>query len=556
MDLRGNRLRLIALVAFAVLAAASVPAYRAFKGWRAGRLAQEALGALEAGDLETASEKARAAYHLRPADLEVVRATARVAGAASPARGVEFWEIAAILSGDAPDDLRGLAAAAIAAADLDAAAAALERLESRAYDDPGTMLLRADWLAAQGRHAEAADLSAQAMALRPDAPWEDLRRHALHLLRAGRRGELVAFLSGLGMADDAAGLNALRLMAQLPDLDAGQLGPLARRLDAHPLAERQDRLAALLMMRAAGTLDDTALADRATALFKLEDDGELLEFAGWLLRNGLPGAVSAHLDEARALTRRDLFLVWADSLAMQGGWERLSAVLDQPRLPLEDALRHLFRMRAFMELGKVAQADLAWNNATNSAARSPAQLGILAEYALKMGLHERARDALWRLTTDPAVARGAFEQLVLLEERSGRTVELWEVLGTMEAAFPADPAVASDLAYIDALLDRDVAGAVASARELVERYPRHLPYRVSLAAALMRSGSPAEALAVLQPLEVDWLAQRPRWRVVVAWVASGNDAPAQARAALEGVDLTALLPEERALAEEIAAGLR
>lgn len=544
---RRMKLGLAVLIAVPMLALAGVQGYHWFRVWRAHQLAGEALAALEAKDYATASERARAAYYLRPDDLDIVRMTARVAGAGNPVRGLEFWQIAAGLSDDAPEDLLEAGRSALAAGQPEAVEAILLQMEAASPGDARTVSLRSDWLAAQERFIEAADAAGEALQKAPAPSWDDHRRFVSYSLRAGRRQIASQHLRELGAQDTATGLDALRLLAQFPQPTQEELDYQAGRLTTHPQAGRPERLAALLADEALGRLTPPQVADHAAALYALHIDEDLHEFASWLVQRGLAEEVSRFLPQTRAETRRDLFLVWADAQSIQGHWKYLGQVLENPRLPLEESLRQLFRMRAFLERGNKTMANLAWDNALASAARSPAQMGMLAEYALKLGMDDHARAALWRLADDPTVARSAYDQLLLLEQRKDNTEGLRKVLKAVVEAMPANDAARSDLAYIDALLQRDLARAAADAGSLVERHPDYLPYRISLAMVRMRLDQPEEALAALAPVQVDWLAQRSRWRVVLGWVLVANGDPGQAGTAVRDVDPRTLLPEERAL---------
>lgn len=552
-----KKILFIGAAVLALLAVAAYPAYKGFRNWRAEQLAAEALEALDKGDYAAASETARAAYYLSPENLEVVRTTARVAEVANPENAVEFWKQAADLSGRESEDLIQWAEAALASEQADLAGKLLEELPIEAAQTAQGLTIKALWQAAQGMRVEAAKTGRQAMQA-PGAPDDS---HFLYATLAHQSGDpelrqdAIAQLLKLGRTDDALGLRALRALVNAPELDSATLGELRQRLRSHPAAEVRDRRTALLIDEVLGDKTMNEVAEAAAQLYDTGSDADLVELARWLVQHGMGRHVQEHLPRERAMTRSDLFALWLDAVALEGKWNLILEQLDQPRTPLQEHIKQLYRMRAFAAQENQRLASLAWDSAVVAAARDVDKLWYLATYSLRLDLVDRARAVLWLLTEDTRVMRRAYQELLLLEQRENNTRELERLFQRMRDAYPRDHAVASDLVYIRALQKKELQVSLTEGLALVEAYPNHLPYRVSLAMVHMRLGEAEEAFELLQPVPVDWAKVRSRWQLVLAWVLVENGFHQESSQLLSLIQQDALLPEERALMNEVSRAL-
>ena len=170
----------------------------------------------------------------------------------------------------------------------------------------------------------------------------------------------------------------------------------------------------------------------------------------------------------------------------------------------------------------------------------------VAGYAEKFGALEPARAAYRQLTANPTTARSAYDALLRLSPKDD-TAETRDLLAEMVQRWPHDTTLVNDLAYLNALLARELPECVDKARELVRTAPSSLPHRTVLALAELRLGNPKAALQTYHGLDIDWAQAAPgSVAVYVATLqANGQEREAVELASLASADR--LRPEEQAL---------
>jgi hypothetical protein len=533
----------VVLVAAALLAQ---PAYDHFKLWRALQLTEASAQALRANDLDLAREKAQVALQLWPFDPRVLRQAAIINGLSDPRHAIFLWLGAWKLSHD-PADLREVVLAALASNELAFAAEQFTALQTLDPKNPLTWLVQArldlalyEWpeaLAAAQRvldSGQAPDdahfVYAQATQLSPDP---EIRAKGLEHLRL------------LSTRSDLLGLRALRVLANYPGNNPVQIEELARLLEQHPLAQRDDKLLALTLRGRLPGANDTALEDSARGLFPANDPDSLVTLGHWLMSQGKYSEVLELIDTKTAFQRKDLFLIRLDAMAVLKQWAAIKEVLQRPDPPIEEEIRLLFEARTLTELGEGLRADLAWDRVRLAVANDPKKLRDVAAYAAKLNLDDVARAAYKDLITDLEQRRGAFEQWVALERREQKTEALHDVLVNMAQYYPSDPVVRNDVLYTGFLLSPPTDAQLDSARQQVEQYPTLLSYRITLALGYLRAHQPAAALHVFEGLPINWSQDNVSWRAIFGAVLRANGLEADAR------ELRKIIPNDELLAEEL-----
>ena len=272
-----------------------------------------------------------------------------------------------------------------------------------------------------------------------------------------------------------------------------------------------------------------------------------LEFARWLNGKRLHVHTLRIIDEERALSRKDFFLVWIDAMAVLNRWEEIGGILEQPGIPLETTFMHLFKMRFLRATDQFARADIEWEKALFSAVGEPVKLWYMFNYAQRLNLSPYARSALERLISFPSAMREAYEKLLLLERGLGSTGAMLAVVRRMATVYPIDSAVNNDIAYLSLLLREDVKKSVRNARRLVEENPRYLSHRVTLALGYYRQSNAVAALQLFVGLNFDEIDIPNRWLPVFAAILEANGLSLQADNMRRKINSEALLPEERSL---------
>ncbi len=537
-----------ALAAALVLAAPSI--LDLYRGWQAKRLSVEALQLLQAGRPADAAEQVRMAYFLAPRDLSVVRTAARVAQASSAKMALPMWEEALEISSGEIEDQLGLGEAAVEAGYRALAEEMLTQIRENGARPGYALYLEGRMLALEGRIIEAGELLIRAWET-GDAPGKTMILLGKLAKKSGNDALLKrteGILRKEGTENSIKGLEALRLLGSWPDPEQETLRMVSTRLREHPLAGRDDLLAALLIDHLAQSISEDKLVEKAAGYFDLVNDDELLALVRWLIKHDRSDAALAYLEGKEGTTREDLFQAWAEAMFREKRFDALATALEDPEAPVASPLRHLFRMRVYRAQNEMRQARIAWEQAMEAAADDPDALWLLARQTMTQGLREQARDALWKLRNDPRVMRMAYQGLLEIDQSVGNTRGLLDILEQMSASYPRDNAIRNDFAYIQVLLNENVQTAISAAEALVTESESVLAYRVTLACGRMRQGKKEEALELLSGLDVRWETVRARWQIILAWILLENGQEVTARKLLDQVDeREPLLPEERGL---------
>ncbi len=531
----------------------SVPAYRHFKIWRAQQLSKTALELMD--DTETlrqAWEKAYAAYNLYPFDAMVTRTLARVSASNDPSMALEFWLAAARLSGDSTEDRKGIIETALAINRLDLVGEHIIGLEEELAEDPEFLFLKARFLAQTNSFEEAIAVALQILQLE-DVPEEahyfyvQLSQTAPYLRE---RQEGIAYLWELAEQKDSLGLSSLQNLTRYAGISTEQTQELIRRLDQHPLSEREDRLLQLELKLKLPEIEPRKVVIEAKELFDLDTDGQLTEFGEWLNQQKLFEFTLEEVDLKSALLRQDLFLVRIDAMSVLDQWDLIGDLLIEQDIPLESYIKNLFLTRVYLEMGRTRRSNIAWDRAVLESARDPQKLWDVANYGLRIEL-PRARTALEKLTEIPSSMRKAYESLLILEQRTGNTEALQNLLKRMQVIYPEEPAVVNDYIYLNLLLEQNVADSLAAAGEMVERNPLLLAHLVTLSFAHLRSGDPVAALDVFDGITIKWQTAQSRWRIIIAAAFQANGYYDEVEKVLLDLDTQNLLPEEKKILEEL-----
>ena len=543
---------------FVVLPLVAYFSYDLFRDWRALNLAQAAYSLLEGeptqADAREAHDKSRSAYRIRPQNLEVVRLTAKVQDYLVPDSSAAIWEEAVRLSEGAHEDLLGLFNARLRAGELGLARSVLSRLQEAYPDHIGTLHAASRFRFRDQQLSSAISIARQ-VALHVDAQTE----HHIYYVQLTQfspdiaiREQGIEYLRELAAQSGETAVAAARNLMRVDSLPAEEMIRMANRL-IELSDEREDRLLALRRKLRAGE-NASDVYDQAAGEFVLTDVNEQLEFARWLNQAGLHERTLELVPEAAAVARQDLFLVRSDALALTGQWSDLHRMLSSGRVPLDNYVGHLFRMRTHLEMGQYRRAQNEWERSVLDASREPDRLWFLERYVATLNLSGYHIEVLEKLTEYPIHARRAYTRLLELLQAQGNTVEVRRQLQLMHELFPEDTSVLNDLTYYKLLLNEDIDAATATAKGLIDANPNFLAPYMTYALALLRQGQPRAALNQLREVTVDWDSVPHRWRILITCVLAANGEQRWAERYLDRVDRTRLLPEESALIQQSFGG--
>jgi len=534
------------------LVVASPFAWRTIKEQRARDLAEDAQAPLDTATPENnnhaaAWEKAKAAYALNPQDLEVARTLAGIVNLARPVEAPAMWE-SIYADSQEEADLLAWFDSVIRLADKTTLVQVSERLAADFPNSSESLFRQAQNAFRQGKPDDGIELAQQAAQATDASP--EIQFAYVELSQRSDDAQVreagIDWLRQMAERPDETGLKASRWLLQQPDISRDQLMAAAGNLAQHPMADREDLLTDIVLRRSQGQQSREALLQEVQSLFELENPAELVELGRWLNQQGRSADFLRLVDEATAIQRRDLFLVWVDSMALDSRWEDLQPLMERPSLPIDSFTRVLFRARVQQELGNERIRDLIWGQAVLAAKDDVGKLQFAYEYALKLGWDELAREVLERLANIPRAQRVAFEKLVEHDQEAQNAERLRDTLQRMANAYPEDLSVANDLAYVNLLLNENLEQANQTALRLQQEADRvYLAHRMTLALALYQDGQPSAALQLLFPLAIDWEDVRPGWRAVYAGILAANGHSFESKYIMEGVDLDDLLGPER-----------
>lgn len=540
-----RKLLLLGLPAVAALALAVAVLLPHVKDWRARQFAERARLLLAEDKLPEAFNNASSALQLRPGLPDAQRAYAEVLLAAGQPEALPVLDELVRQTG-ATEDRFQLAEAALRFGDANRAAQEATLLGDLSEQRARALELLARTRLAQQRPEEAKQLLQESS----DAggpPTAALLLARLHFAADTPEGRRLAvqLLEPLAARRDETGLEALLILLLSPALDGADGTRWIHALRAHPLATDDQKLAAAEAEIRLNPDGYDTIVRRTIDTYRQGTVEQRAQLARWL--NGLRehATVLEIITPEEAAARGDLFLIRLDALAGSNDWPALRQILEAPNLPLSNAITLLFRGRAARETGQPESAATHYRRAIIEAVRTPDELWYIVDYLKQLGEDRVLETELQRLTQNPAVARRAYQALVPLVQKRRDADELYRVYDRMRRQLPADPVVLNDYRYFEALSGRrpDVAGA----RDLVEREPQMLAYRITLALTLLKSGQHAAALGVFDGVTLDPAQVQPYQRAVLASVLGLNNRHDEARQLAESVPRQVVTEQEFAL---------
>src|SRR5438552_6971034 len=236
----------------------------------------------------------------------------------------------------------------------------------------------------------------------------------------------------------------------------------------------------------------------------------------------------------------------------------------------------MYLARCSAQLDEKAASENNWQRALDAAAGEPGKLIALGDYAEKNGIVDVAQSAFDNAANQSPKLRVAQQGRLRLAQRSGNTAKIHAILAEMLKIWPNDAALQNDEGYTRLLLsgsnaadnrgqktedsgqrsavsadNQELITLSALAEKLVERNPRSLPHRTFLALARLKQNRAADALAVYDNITVARGALTPSALAVHAAVLAANGKTDDAKSEAEQIKPEQLVPEERALVEQL-----
>ncbi|MEY2541875.1 MAG: hypothetical protein QOI22_1477, partial [Verrucomicrobiota bacterium] len=569
----GISLALVALVFFA-----GRPARGAIKGWQARRHAVKAFAFLDQQKWTDARDEAVAAYQLRPAEPQALRAVARYLSRTRQQQALEFWALLEKKQKLTHEDRRDEAIIALMSADTERATAAINALLA----NDGNNAAPIDWLLATQLALQKGMLNEAQSDLKKvldnaKATERERLQAALFELQASSFGESEtdkqsqadawSRIAKLAEEKTDIALDALILLARRalssPANSENSLSmkttELVHAIENHPLAKAPQKLVALDLQIHENPADKNACVDRAISQWKDADVTSLVVLATWLNGHGEYQRELETIPLEKALQTRELFLQHVDALGALGRWDEIKQLLEGERFPLDPVLQRMYLARVNAQLGEKAAAENNWQRALEAAGNDVQKLLTLAEYSEKNGALDVARVAYGSAAAEMPKLRIVQQGRLRMVQASRDTKKIHSVLADMLQIWPNDTAIQNDEAYTRLLLlpnDSTLNSQLSTssellaiehlAEQLVKREPASLPHRTLLALARLKQHRPAAALDAYANIQVAPHALSPSALAVHAAVLFANGGVDDARREIQQAPLEKLLPEERA----------
>ena len=529
-----------ALVLVVVAVALAVPR---IKDWRARQFATQAFLLRQEGKLQEAFNNAAAAVQLRPGLPEARRAYAGMLLAGGQSEGLGVFNQLVADGFATTEDRLELAEAALRFNDAATAEREALYLLQQGQNTPRALFILArvrlmqqklpDALQALRESIESGggpDPSILLARLQMAANTQESINAALDLLRP------------LARQQDKAGLEALMVLVASPALKTAEGPGWVAALRSHPEAGDEQKLAAA---SAAIQLRPAQYAGIVRRTMDEYRDGPVetrAQLARWLNQNREYDGTLEVISAGEAALRSDLFLIRLDAMAGRGDWAGIAEVLKGENIPLHSSVVLLYRGRAARETGETDFSASLYRRAVIEAARTPDIMWYVINYLQRVGEDRVLEQELLRLTDNPATARQALQALVPIVQKRQDAGELFGLYERMLRLLPAEAAVQNDHRYFAALTGRraDVSGG----RELVDRHPRMLAYRITLALAHLKNGQPEAAMKVFDGITLDPAQIQPYQRAVLAAVLGANGRADEARQLARSVPADAVTVQE------------
>lgn len=557
--LRGRRLVVTILVLLLITAAifGAKPLYREAKARRALAIAAQAGEALDRGDNAETSRLLRQAALMAFQDKRVAAlVTLHAARAGDMASVVELGK--KLTAGEASDEetlIFGEMSLAVGRVpDAERASDALQSGLSSEHQARAT-LLRSRILQAQGNKDEAVEALRAGLAA-DSSPASDGLRVALAGLLLSQQEQPAAteaeqLLEQATGNQGEEGANALRLLCAsrvgITPEALREFETTADRLRAHPAASKDDEI---YLAGLAASADPLRMADIASSLVRNLRGGSdasidtRVKAARWLVGQQQLREVLDLVGEDETSSHAGALMVRLDALSGLEDWENTSSLIEKNRGgSLPDTLYHLFRARIALDRGDAAAAEEEKRQLRQVMvfAESPHVL-FAARYAEAVGWKPEALAAWRTLAADegarPEAIRGQLRNLPAnapAKEGLALTTELLSLR-------PDDPSARLSVAYFRLLANEDTEASAEVAEQFLSGNPDSTDFRRVAALARLRTGKPAEALAIW-PGDND----ENRWRALhVAMLREAGQNKAAERAA-SSVDADSLGPEEKQL---------
>jgi tetratricopeptide (TPR) repeat protein len=294
------------------------------------------------------------------------------------------------------------------------------------------------------------------------------------------------------------------------------------------------------------------------------DSGDINTLVTWQLANISLDSTLAWLRSlpVNTQTNQPATILIAKCLASKQDWLGLRTWVEKQNWGEVDFLRHAYLARALREQNLSATSDTEWELAVKLASNDKSvkarvdkpNLVLLLGMAAQWGWQGKGEEILWSIVGKYPSEQWANNSLVQLLFTSGRTRPLMMLYTQQLNWKPTDLSVKNNLAMCALLLEAQELKPNDLAREVFEKEPDNPSNVSTYAFSLHLQKKDAEALKVIEKLKPDEL-KSPSIAGYYGLILAATGNPAKAKAYLNLVGNSNLLPEERKLFDKAKSGL-
>ena len=322
------------------------PLRQAVARWQGHRLVAQATAAMQKGDWPQAAEALGQARVAMPDEPTMLRALVQLLDATQADAHLllhTLAELEAAGHAEAADAVRRVRALTKAGRHAEARTA-LAKLTTAQRAEPGALLAEAALLQEEGDAAKARAAALKAQALLPDDTQAALSIaiadswNTPYEVQSAARQRLWQLAAG----QDAAALAAVEHLAAQSDTTLPEVQLLMRLVEAHPLTRPAARLAVLSTLLRHVPEQRAALLDAEVARFRGADIHLIQHAAQWLAAESEHVRLLGICSKQVAMQSRELFPIFAASLAHSQRWKELREVLAEPAVPADREQVHVW----------------------------------------------------------------------------------------------------------------------------------------------------------------------------------------------------------------------
>jgi hypothetical protein len=552
---------IVILVSCTILLLLGYCGYRAYEVWKQGHWMTLAAQYADKNDTQNELIALKQALQANPRNVEACRMTANLASVAGSPSALTWREKVVELDPGSLNDRLALAEAAMLASDYNTASNALAGVSLADKKTANFLDIAGELSTASGNPGEAEADFAEASRLDPSNPISQfsLAFLELHGTNALDMDEARVNLKRISMncTNDFVRSQAQRTLVYdaLRNQDYNTALSFSKDLAQQPNASFPDKLVRLQVLKIADS-DEYNAALAACQEEASKSTTKLTQMTFWLMEHKQAAQALVWLQslppDIQTNPPAAVFLVQCQILQQQ--WNAVQKTASKENWGNMEFMRHAYVSYAMRQQGFTGSSKAEWDLAVSDADGRLDKMSTLVGSAAQWNWPDETQQLLGNIVQNFPQAQWAPVALEGILYRHGSTRPLMQLFSMQVKRNPSDLDAKNNLAIIAMLLQAQELNPYGLAQEVYQQDPTNSFYECTYAFSLHLQGKNADALKIMQQLPPKTLenGSTPGYYGVVLKAAGDN---AQAGIYLKRSLKGQLLPEERALFQQAAAGL-